>query len=93
MVEAASLGTPGVVVAAPDNAAMELVEEGVNGFVVDERRAPDALAAAIVRVHERGRRGCGERTRDWFARNASGCRSTARSTRVAASYGAASARS
>ena len=33
VVEACAAGTPSVVVADPDNAATELIEEGVNGFV------------------------------------------------------------
>ena len=37
----------------PDNAATELIEEGVNGFVADDAE-PEELAAAIVRVHEAG---------------------------------------
>ena len=43
-----------MVVADPDNAATELIEEGVNGFVA-ESAAPDELADAIVRVYEAGR--------------------------------------
>lgn len=68
VVEAASHGTPSVVVAGEDNAAVELIEEGVNGFVAASR-SPDDLAAAIVAVHAAGpelRRS----TRDWFATNA-----------------------
>jgi glycosyltransferase involved in cell wall biosynthesis len=49
VVEAARLGTPSVVVAAPDNAAVELVEEGVNGVVAPDG-SPAALAAAIERA-------------------------------------------
>jgi glycosyltransferase involved in cell wall biosynthesis len=67
VVEAASLGVPTVAVRSPDNAALELVEEGVNGFVADSA-APEALADAIVRVDEAGpelRRS----TADWFRRN------------------------
>jgi glycosyltransferase involved in cell wall biosynthesis len=67
VVEAASHGTPSVVVAAPDNAAVELIEEGVNG-VIAATAEPEELAAAIVRVHEAGdalRRS----TADWFAAN------------------------
>jgi glycosyltransferase involved in cell wall biosynthesis len=68
VVEAASRGTPSVVVAGPDNAAVELIDEGENGFVARSVSAED-LAAAIVRVHE-----CGASLRDatvgWFARNA-----------------------
>ncbi len=47
VVEAARLGTPSVVVAAPDNAAVELVDDGVNGVVAPDG-SPEALAAAIV---------------------------------------------
>lgn len=68
VVEAAAAGTPSVVVAAPDNAAVELVEEGVNGFVARDA-SPEALAAAIVRVHEAGP-ALRASTRDWFAANA-----------------------
>ena len=42
VVEAASLGTPAVLVSGPDNAATELVEEGVNGFVVADP-SPESL--------------------------------------------------
>jgi glycosyltransferase involved in cell wall biosynthesis len=68
VIEAAQAGTPSVVVSAPDNAAVELVEEGVNGFVAPNA-SPDDIAAAIVRVQEAGstlRRS----SADWFARNA-----------------------
>jgi glycosyltransferase involved in cell wall biosynthesis len=64
VLEAAALGTPTVLVRAPDNAAVELVEEDVNGRVVAEPD-PDAIAAAILRltavpnIHER--------TKDWWA--------------------------
>jgi glycosyltransferase involved in cell wall biosynthesis len=47
VVEAARLGTPSVVVAAPDNAAVELVEDGVNGVVAPDG-SPQALAQAIT---------------------------------------------
>jgi glycosyltransferase involved in cell wall biosynthesis len=63
VIEAAAAGTPSVVVAQPDNAAAELVQDGVNGFVaasVDE--LPDAIAA----VHEGGD-ALRESTRRWFA--------------------------
>ena len=68
VVEASAAGTPSVVVRGEDNAATELVEEGVNGFVADSA-SPEDLAAAIVRVHEAG----GELRRStaaWFERNA-----------------------
>src|SRR4051794_9681343 len=53
VLEAASKGTPSVLVADPDNAAVELIEEGRNGFVVPTASADD-IAAAILRVHEGG---------------------------------------
>lgn len=66
VIEAAALGTPTVALAGPDNAAVELIEAGVNGLV-----APDAeaLAEAIVEVHERGEALRGSTTK-WFAERA-----------------------
>jgi glycosyltransferase involved in cell wall biosynthesis len=49
VIEAAAAGTPSIVVAAPDNAAVELVEDGVNGFVADSA-GPEDLAAAMARA-------------------------------------------
>ncbi len=68
VVEASSRGTPSVVVAGPDNAATELVDEGENGMVAPSA-SPDDLAAAILRVREAGP-ALRERTAAWFARNA-----------------------
>jgi glycosyltransferase involved in cell wall biosynthesis len=68
VVEAAAAGTPSVVVRDPDNAATELVEEGVNGFVAASA-APEDLAAAILSVHRAGP-ALRESTADWFERNA-----------------------
>lgn len=68
VVEAAAHGTPSVVVADPDNAALELVEEGVNGFIAPSAHAED-LARAIVRVHEGGA-ALRRSTAAWFAANA-----------------------
>ena len=53
VVEAAASGTPSVVVAGPDNAAVELVTDGRNGYVAPSAD-PDALAEAIIRIHEAG---------------------------------------
>jgi glycosyltransferase involved in cell wall biosynthesis len=85
VVEAASMATPSVVVAAPDNAAVELVEEGVNGFVAPTARPTD-LAEAIVRVSEAGL-ALRESTAGWFARNARRLSIDSSLERVAASYG------
>jgi glycosyltransferase involved in cell wall biosynthesis len=68
VIEAARHGTPSVVVADPDNAAVELVETGVNGFVARSAEAPE-LAAAIVRIHDEGEQ-LRASTAGWFARNA-----------------------
>jgi glycosyltransferase involved in cell wall biosynthesis len=68
VVEAAAKGTPSVVVAGEDNAATELIDEGVNGTIATSSE-PQAIADAIVRVHEAGA-GLRERTDAWFAQNA-----------------------
>lgn len=68
VVEAAARGVPSVVVAHPDNAAVELVEDGVNGAVAASAGA-DALASAIVRVRDAGP-ALRASTAGWFARNA-----------------------
>ena len=68
VIEAAAAGTPSVVVAGPDNAAVELVEEGENGHVVASAD-PDAVAEAIARVHAEGPE-LRARTAAWFARRA-----------------------
>ena len=68
VVEAASHGTPSVVVAGADNAAVELVEEGVNGFVAPSASAED-LASAILQAHEAGA-ALRHSTRQWFSANA-----------------------
>lgn len=68
VVEAASYGTPSIVVDDPDNAAVELVQDGVNGFVSPSATAAD-LADAIVRVH-RGGPALRRSTAEWFAANA-----------------------
>lgn len=64
--EAAAHGTPSVVVAGEDNAAAELVEDGVNGYVATSV-SPEVLGAAIVRAVRAGeplRRS----THEWFQR-------------------------
>jgi glycosyltransferase involved in cell wall biosynthesis len=67
VVEAAARGTPSIVVAGEDNAATELIIEGVNGTVAP-RSEPRAIADAMMRVHK-----CGlalrESTGRWFAEN------------------------
>jgi glycosyltransferase involved in cell wall biosynthesis len=68
VMEAAHHGTPSVVVAGPDNAAVELISEGENGVVAGSA-SPEDLAEAIARIHAAGpdlRRS----TLEWFRRNA-----------------------
>lgn len=68
VVEASARGVPAIVCAAPDNAAVELVAQGANGFVADPP-TPQALANAIlgaVEASESLRRS----TQDWYAANA-----------------------
>jgi len=68
VLEAAARGVPTVVVEGPDNAATELVEEGVNGRTVLTATSDD-LASAIVEIDLAGP-GLRESTLEWFRRNA-----------------------
>lgn len=68
IVEAAAQGTPCIVVQGPDNAAVELVEDGVNG-VIARSADPEDLAAAILRVHAAGK-ALRDSTAEWFLRQA-----------------------
>jgi glycosyltransferase involved in cell wall biosynthesis len=68
VVEAAARGTPSVVVAGPDNAATELVDEGENGTVAASA-SPADLADAILRVRDAGP-ALRASTAAWFGRNA-----------------------
>jgi len=84
VVEAAARSTPSVVVAGADNAATELIEDGVNGTIAPRSDA-QAVAEAIVRVHEGGvelRTSTGE----WFARNAEALSLESSLRTVAAGY-------
>jgi glycosyltransferase involved in cell wall biosynthesis len=68
VIEAAARGTPSVVVAGPDNAAVELITDGENGYVAPSA-SPEDLAAAIVRVSNAGP-ALRSSTAAWFASNA-----------------------
>ena len=85
VVEAAAVGTPTVVVDAPDNAAVELVEDGVNG-VIAKSADPEELGGAILRVHSAGP-ALRESTADWFRRNRERLSLEASVERVLAVYG------
>ncbi len=84
VVEAAARGTPSVVVAGEDNAAVELVDEGANGTVAASASAQD-LAAAFTRVHAAGDV-LREATCAWFAANAQRLSLEHSLRRVLASY-------
>lgn len=67
VVEAAAHGTPSVVVAGEDNAAVELIVAGENGFVAASA-SPGDLADALQRVHDAGP-ALRTATARWFAAN------------------------
>jgi glycosyltransferase involved in cell wall biosynthesis len=68
VVEASAHGVPAVVARGPDNAAVEQVEDGVNGCIA-QSPTPGHLADAIGRVYDAGLP-LRVSTADWFARNA-----------------------
>ena len=68
IIEAAARCVPVVVVEGPDNAASELVEEGVNGTIAPTA-APEDLASAILKIHRAGS-GLRDSTAAWFRVNA-----------------------
>jgi glycosyltransferase involved in cell wall biosynthesis len=91
VVEAAALGVPSILTAGEDNAATELVEDGVNGFVVPDS-SPQAIADAIVRAHRAGD-ALRASTWGWFERNAGRLGIDASLAKVVASYSSESERS
>jgi glycosyltransferase involved in cell wall biosynthesis len=84
VVEASAHATPSIVVTGEDNAATELVEDGVNGVVVADAN-PEAIADAIVRVHQSGL-ALRESTARWFAEHAEELSLEASLEQVLASY-------
>jgi glycosyltransferase involved in cell wall biosynthesis len=85
VVEAASTGTPSIVVADPDNAATEFIEDGVNGFVARSASAQD-LADALCLVFERGA-ALRTSTSEWFGAERDELSLSASLDTVAAAYG------
>lgn len=67
VVEASSHGVPVVVAAGPDNAAVELVEAGINGEIA-RSSSPEDLADAVERVLA-GDSQLRSSTCDWFEKN------------------------
>ena len=84
VVEAAALGTPVVLVQGPDNAAVELVVPGVNGEIAEDD-SPEAVAAAIARVHAGGA-ALRASTARWYAEQAPALAASATAGRVAELY-------
>jgi glycosyltransferase involved in cell wall biosynthesis len=84
VVEAAARGVPSVVVADPDNAATELVDEGENGFVAASAE-PHDIADAILRVRAAGAP-LRASTAAWFERNRDRLSLASSLDRVAAAY-------
>ncbi len=68
VVEASAAGTPSIVVADADNAAVELVDEDVNGVIAPSATAED-LADALLAIHAGGD-ALRASTCAWFAANA-----------------------
>ncbi len=84
VVEAAAAGTPSVVARAPDNAAVELVEDGVNGVVADGPD-PAQLVAALERVLAAPDQ-LRASTREWFEATAPKLTAESSARHVAALY-------
>jgi glycosyltransferase involved in cell wall biosynthesis len=90
VVEASAHGVPAIVVDGEDNAAVELVDAGRNGYVAAAATGA-SIADAIVRCHEDGetlRAG----TRAWFAENADRLSLAGSLRTVAAAYAAPAGR-
>ncbi len=68
VVEALARGTPAVVVAGSENAATELIEPGVNGYVASSAD-PEAIAERIVEAVRRGAE-LRRSTIDWYRAHA-----------------------
>lgn len=86
VVEASGHGVPAVVVEGADNAAVELVDAGENGYVAAEPTGA-SIADAIVACHEGGE-DLRRRTREWYAHNAERLSLDASLRTVSAGYAA-----
>lgn len=67
VIESAAVGVPSIVVDDPDNAAVELVEQGINGFV-SPHASGKAIADQIIEVFAAGDQ-VRDSTRQWFVEN------------------------
>ena len=88
VIEAARAGTPSVLVAAADNAAVELIAPGENGFIA-AGPDPEELATLILEVVAGGLE-LRRRTAAWFARNAEHLSLAGSLDQVVAAYAAES---
>ena len=84
VVEALSRGTPAILVQGEDNAAVELIEEGENGFLAADASTGE-LAAAVTRVRDAGD-SLRDSTLAWFVRNADRLSLESSLATVAAAY-------
>lgn len=89
VIEAAASGTPSVVAAGEDNAAVERIAPGVNGVIAASDRPAD-LADAIVEAVQGGR-ALRASTAAWFAENAERLSVAHTTQQVLAAYAAAAA--
>ncbi len=85
VVEAAALGTPAIVAANPENAAVGHIVDGVNGFVVEPTAS--GLAAGVVRAVRAGAT-LRESTRAWYERAAASASAERSAAEVVAIYAA-----
>ncbi len=90
VVEACAHATPAVVVPARDNAAVELIQDGVNG-VIAASAEPQAIAQAIERVHRAGF-ALRQSTARWFGEHAQELSLESSLTAVLRSYGSSARR-
>jgi glycosyltransferase involved in cell wall biosynthesis len=86
VIEAVSLGTPAVLVAGSENAATELIEPGVNGFVAASA-APEQLGKLIAEVVRAGAP-LRESTAAWYERHREALSIESSLAAVEAAYGA-----
>ena len=84
VIEASARGVPVVVVAGPDNAATELVEEGVNGTIAASAEPP--ISPMRSSRPRGGRRTCAARRSTGSGGTRSACRSVARVAKVVEAY-------
>jgi glycosyltransferase involved in cell wall biosynthesis len=88
VIEAAARGTPTILVEGPENAAAELVEPGVNGFIA-RSDAPDEISKSVIEAVDRAE-GLRRSTRDWYEQNRDALSFESSVARIEAAYDALS---